>query len=102
MRRWSFAISTVFVFLFVFIFVGLHEPCTTLALWLDWMQRFLHDVKSGLSHSVIKSKERGGVVILNTAPLQQDDEHLLNLRELLIWKTRRQSFAVCVRLCGIA
>ena len=43
--RQSFAISGVFVF----VFVGLHEPCTTLALWLGWMHCFL-DVNSGPDH----------------------------------------------------
>ncbi len=63
-RMQSFAINAVFVF----VFVGFHELCTTLALWLGWMQRFLWDVNSGPDHSVIESKSRGGIVILNAAP----------------------------------
>ncbi len=63
-RRQSFAISAVFVF----VFVGFHEPYATLAVWLGWMQCFLWDVNSDPNYLVIKSKMRGGIVILKAAP----------------------------------
>ena len=62
-RRHSFAIFAEFVF----VFVGFHEPCTTLDLWLGWMQHFLWEVNSG-PDSVIKSKTRRRIVILKAAP----------------------------------
>ena len=68
--------------LFVFGYVGLHEPCTTLSLWLGWMQHFLQDMNSAPDHSVIKNKARGRIAILKTASHQQHEENLLILRAI--------------------
>ena len=63
-RRGHFEMLTVFVL----VFVGLLGPCTTLVLWLGWMQSFL----SGPDHSVIKSKTRVWIAILEAAQHWQD------------------------------
>ncbi len=47
------------------------DHCTTLAWWLGWIQCFLRDVNSDSDHSVIESKMRWGIVILN----KQDGEN---------------------------
>ena len=57
---------------FALVFDGLLEPCTTLALWLGWTQHFLWDMNSGPDHSVIESKMRGGIAILDAVPNQQN------------------------------
>ena len=58
------------------------------------MQHFLQDMNSGLDHSVIENKTRGGIVILKSAPLQHEGKCPTNLEHFIIWQERKEYFAI--------
>ena len=85
----------------VLVFVGLLEPYFDFVAWLNTVC-FLRDMNSGPDHSVIESKTRGRIIILEaaqhpqTAITHQTSERFAT-DEGKLW----YEYSVCVSFCGI-